>query len=272
MKLKNIFPVIAIVVTGLIASCSGEMDSNKQPSGASADPLNSNLISAFTPAISPKAVNLKTAARFGILSGVAITSTGYSTINDFDVGISPGLRSSVVGFPPAVIMNGSIYAPDDNEISGAQALLLQAKKDLTDAYLFAEAAVYPVPVIMAGDQGGNVLTPGIYKSISSVLIQNGDLILDAQGDSASVWIFQVGSSLTTVGGKGGNVILRGGALPKNIFWQITGSATLGANTSFQGNILALTSITLDPGASVTGRVLARNAAVTLTSTNIISRP
>jgi len=263
MKLKNVFPIVATVFVGLIVGCSSDMDSNNKSTGSLLDPIKSNLIINATPAISPTIVNLKTAARFGILSGVAITSTGYSTISDLDVGLYPGLRSSVVGFPPAVIQNGSIYASD---------LLGQAKQDLVDAFLFAEAAISPIPVIMAGDQGGNVLTPGIYKSVSSILIQNGDLILDAQGDSTSVWIFQVGSALTTVGGVGGNVLLRGGAQAKNIFWQIGSSATLGVNTLFKGNLLAMTSITLDSGASITGRVLARNGAVTLTATNIITKP
>ena len=272
MKLKNVFPIVATVFVGLIVGCSSDLDSNNQPAGTLINPLKSNLIINATPAISPTIVNLKTAARFGILSGVAITSTGYSTISDLDVGIYPGLRNSVVGFPPAVIQNGSIYTSDDTAISGTYALLRQAKQDLADAYLFAEAAISPIPVIMAGDQGGNVLTPGIYKSVSSLLIQNGDLILDAQGDSTAVWIFQVGSALTTVGGVGGNVLLRGGAQAKNIFWQISSSATLGANTSFKGNLLALTSITLNSGASITGRLLSRNAGVTLTDTNIISKP
>ena len=149
---------------------------------------------------------------------------------------------------------------------------MQAKQDLTDAYLFAEAAVSPSPLIVAGDQGGKILAPGIYKSTSSLLIESGDLTLDAQGDSTAVWIFQVGSALTTVGGAEGNVILKGSAQAKNIYWQITSSATLGANTSFKGNLLALSSITLDSGAAITGRVLAKNAPVTLSGTNIITKP
>jgi len=272
MKLQNLFPIVATVFVGFIVSCSNESDPKNQSAVTSLVQLTSKSITTTTPAISPMFVNLKTSARFGILSGVAITSTGYSMMNDLDVGLYPGLRSSVVGFPPAVIQNGSIYASDDTLISGSQALLRQAKQDLTDAYLFAEAAISPIPVIMAGDQGGNVLLPGIYKSVSSILIQNGDLILDAQGDSTAVWIFQVGSSLTSIGGVGGNVKLRRGAQAKNIFWQISTSATLGANTSFKGNLMALTSITLNTGASITGRLLARNAAVTLTGTNIITKP
>jgi len=269
MKLQNLFPISALLLAALFTGCSSKLDSNSD----TASPFSTTNSSAFTaaPAINPLFVNLKTAARFGILSGVAITSNGLGSINGMDVGIYPGVRSSVIGFPPTIIVNGAVYASDDTA-SGTLALLTQAKQDLTDAYLFAEAATSPTSTIVAGDQGGKTLTPGIYKSTSSLLIQSGDLTLDAQGDSTAVWIFQVGSALTTIGGAGGNVILTGGAQAKNIFWQITSSATLGANTSFKGNLLALTSITLDSGATVLGRVLARNAAVTLTSTNIITKP
>jgi len=272
MKIKNVFPIVAIVMVGSLMSCSSELDTGKHAAGIISDPTTTNVISQTTNTVNPLFVDLKTSGQFGILSGVAITSSGFSTINNLSVGIYPGVRSSIIGFPPAVIVNGALYAADDNVSTGTPALLSQAKQDLTDAYLFAEAAVSPTTIIVAGDQGGKILTPGIYKSTSSLMIQSGDLTLDAQGDSTAVWIFQVGSALTTVGGVGGNVILAGGALAKNVFWQITSSATLGANTSFKGNILALTSITLDSGASVTGRILARNAAVTLTSTNIITKP
>ncbi|MDD4970537.1 MAG: ice-binding family protein [Paludibacter sp.] len=273
MKLKIVLPIFATVLVGLISSCSNELDAGKNPNGTLSEPINSTaLTTVATPAVSPMVVDLKTAARFGILSGVAITSTGYSTINNFDVGIYPGVRSQVVGFPPAVILNGAVYASDDVANPGTLAYLIQAKQDLTDAYTFAESAISPTPVIIAGDQGGRILTAGIYKSTSTVLIESGNLTLDAQGDSTAVWIFQVGSALTTVAGTGGNVILTGGAQAKNVFWQVTSSATLGANTTFNGNILALTSITLNSGATITGRVLARNAAVTLTSTNILTKP
>jgi len=273
MKLKIVLPIFATVMVGLISSCSNGFDTGTKSNTTNSGPLsNKSLTTAATPSISPVAVNLKTAARFGILSGVAITSTGFSTIDNFDVGIYPGVRSQVVGFPPAVILNGAVYASDDVTNPATLAYLIQAKQDLTDAYTFAETAISPTPVIIAGDQGGRILTPGIYKSTSTVLIESGNLTLDAQGDSTAVWIFQVGSALTTVGGSGGNVVLTGGAQAKNVFWQITSSATLGANTEFNGNLLALTSITLDSGARITGRVLARNAAVTLTSTNIITNP
>jgi hypothetical protein len=189
-----------------------------------------------------------------------------------DCGISPGVRSSFTGFPPAIVVNGSIFASDDIAPPGVPAMLIQAKQDLTDAYLFAEAATSPAPATVAGDQGGKTLAPGIYKSTSTLLIQSGDLTLDAQGDANAVWIFQIASDFTTVGGAGGNVILTGGAQAKNVYWQTGRSATIGDYTSFKGTILALTSITMNSHATAQGRMLARNGAVVLTSTNIITKP
>jgi len=103
-------------------------------------------------------------------------------------------------------------------------------------------------------------------------IASGDLTLDAQGDPSAVWIFQIASSLTTIGGAGGSVILAGGAQAGNIFWAVGSSATIGNSTAFQGNVLALTSITMNTGASVDGRMLCINGAVVLTGTNVINRP
>jgi hypothetical protein len=199
-------------------------------------------------------------------------NAGFSKINNLDVGIYPGFRSSITGFPPAVIVNGAMYAADDLTPVGVAAMLLQAKTDLTAAYLFAEGASTPAPASVSGDQGGKTLAPGIYKSTSTLLIQSGDLTLDAQGDVNAVWIFQIASALTTVGGAGGNVILSGGAQAKNIYWQIGSSATIGGYTKFKGNILAFTSITMGAYAVADGRMLARNAAVTMTSTNVINKP
>lgn len=223
--------------------------------------------------LGPTAPNLAGVARFGIIAGTAVSNNaGFSKINNLDVGIYPGFRSSITGFPPAVIVNGAMYAADDLTPVGVAAMLLQAKTDLTAAYLFAEGASTPAPASVSGDQGGKTLAPGIYKTTSTLLIQSGDLTLDAQGDVNAVWIFQIASSLTTVGGAGGNVILSGGAQAKNIYWQIGSSATIGGYTKFKGNILALTSITMGAYAVADGRMLASNAAVTMTSTNVINKP
>jgi hypothetical protein len=216
-------------------------------------------------------VNLGSAERFGIIAGVGVSNNaGFSIINNMDVGISPGVRSSITGFPPAVIVNGAIYASDDIAPVGIAAMLTQAKLDLTNAYLFAEGASYSAPITVSGDQGGKTLVAGIYKSTSTLLVQNGDLTLS--GSATDVWIFQVASAFTTVGGAGGNIKLTGGALAKNVFWQTGSSATIGDYTSFVGNVLALQSITMGSHSTAQGRMLARNGAVVMTHTNIITKP
>jgi hypothetical protein len=242
-------------------------------------PLASNYVWKFNTVahLGPIAVNLNSVARFGIIAGVGVSNNaGPSVINNMDVGISPGALTSVTGFPPATIVNGAIYAADAG--GAVTAMLIQAQTDLTNAYNFAAAATLPAPALAPSDLGGKTLAPGIYYSTSTMLLQNGNLTLDAQGDINAVWIFQVGSSFTSVGispypsSTGGNVILSGGAQAKNVFWQISSSATIGDYTSFYGNILAFSSITMNSHSTITGRVLARNASVIMTSTNTISKP
>ena len=216
-------------------------------------------------------VNLGSAERFGIISGVGVSNNaGFSEIRNMDVGISPGVRSSITGFPPAIVVNGAIYASDDISPAGIPAMLTQAKLDLTNAYLFAEGASYSAPITVSGDQGGKTLVAGIYKSTSTLLVQSGDLTLS--GSATDVWIFQVASAFTTIGGAGGNIILTGGAQAKNVYWQTGSSATIGNYTSFYGNVLALQSITMGDHATAVGRMLARNGSVVMTHTNIITKP
>jgi hypothetical protein len=157
-------------------------------------------------------------------------------------------------------VNGTIHAGD--------AAAAQAQLDLTTA--FNDAAGRTVgAVTVAGNLGGLTLTPGLYKSTSSLEISSGDLTLDAQGNANAVFIFQMGSTLTTTSGR--QVILSGGAKAANIFWQVGSSATLGTTSVFKGTIMADQSITLDTGATLDGRALARIAAVTMDS-NIVTIP
>ena len=239
-------------------------------------PIASNYVWSFTTHASlivTPIVDLKSAGDFGILAGVGISNNaGFSVINNQDVGIYPGSRSSVTGFPPAKVVGGAIFCADDLIPAGTPAMLAQAKLDLVAAYLFAEGATSPAPATVSGDQGGKTLAPGIYKSTSTLLIQNGNLTLDGKGDPNATWIFQVASAFTTVGGSGGSIILTGGAQAKNIFWQTGSSAVIGDYTTFYGNVLALQSITMNSGAVATGRMLAQNGAVVMTNANTINKP
>jgi len=113
---------------------------------------------------------------------------------------------------------------------------------------------------------GLTFTPGLYKTSSTVMLSAGNVTLDAQGNANAVFIFQIGSTLTTLGST--QVVLAGGAQSKNIFWQVGSSATLGTNSIFEGVIMSLQSITLDTGATLHGRALARNGAVTLDANTV----
>ncbi|MBN1926575.1 MAG: Ig-like domain-containing protein [Prolixibacteraceae bacterium] len=220
--------------------------------------------------LGPPAADLKTVARFGIFAGERITNnTGATEIRNMDVGINPGLRADITGFPPASVINGSIYASDDG--SSVENMLIQAKIDLTDAYHYCEGLTSPAPVTLEFDIGGQTLAPGLYKSESTMLIQMGNVILDAQGDVNAVWIFQIAAGLNTLSGSGGNIILANGAQAKNVFWQVGNSAVIGEGTTFNGTIIALNSITMNIGATLNGRILARHNSVYI-NTVIINKP
>ena len=201
-------------------------------------------------------LSLGAAANFAVLAGSTVTSSGTTTING-NLGVSPG--AAVTGFPPGLV-NGAIHVADPTAA--------QAQLDLTTAYNDAAGRTVGA-VTVAGNLGGLTLTPGLYKSTSSLEISSGDLTLDAQGDANAVFIFQIASTLTTTSGR--QVILSGGAKASNVFWQVGTSATLGTTSVFKGTIMADQAITLTTGATLDGRALARIAAVTMDS-NIVTIP
>lgn len=196
-------------------------------------------------------VGLGTAGSFGVLAGTTVTNTGPTTING-NLGVYPG--TAVTGFPPGTV-NGTIHAAD--------AVAQQAQTDLVKAY--DDAAARGPAVTVAGDLAGRTLTAGVYRSSTSLGL-TGTLTLDAQGDANAVFIFQAGSTLTTAAAS--RVALINGAQSCNVFWQVGSSAMLGAGSTFNGSILALTSISLDDSVTLDGRALARNGAVTLINDTI----
>lgn len=198
-------------------------------------------------------VGLGTAGSFSVLGGSAVTNTG-PTVLDGDLGVSPG--TAVSGFPPG-LAGGALHADD--------AVARQAKSDLVTVY--DDAAGRSSTSTVSGDLAGSTLTGGVYTSATSLGL-SGDLTLDAQGDPDAVFVFQAGSTLTTA--TGSRVLLTGGAQACNVFWQVGSSATIGTASRFTGTIVALTSISLTTAATLDGRALARNGAVTL-DTNVIFR-
>lgn len=189
---------------------------------------------------------------FAVLAGTTVTNTGATTVAG-DLGVSPG--TAVTGFPPGLV-SGTIHAADG--------VAAKAQADLITA--FNDAAGRSGASSVSGDLTGLTLNPGVYKSTSSLGI-TGDVTLDAHGDPNAVFIFQISSTLIT--GSGSHVLLTNSANACNVFWQVGSSATIGTNSVFKGNILALTSIALMTGAKFDGRALARNGAVTL-DTNVIT--
>jgi hypothetical protein len=192
------------------------------------------------------APTLGSAESFAVLGGTTVTNTGPTTITG-DLGVSPG--SAITG-QASITLTGATHAAD--------AVALQAQNDVTTAYnaLTSEACTATNMAL-----SGATLTPGVYCYTSSAQL-TGTLTLNGAG----VYIFKTVSTLTTA--TGSTVALIGGAQPCDVFWQIGSSADLFTDTTFVGNILALTSINLQNGTGVSGRALARNGAVTMDSNTV----
>jgi hypothetical protein len=199
-------------------------------------------------------ISLKTSSSIVLLAGAAITSTG-STVITGDLALSPG--SSVGGFPPG-ILNGVRHINDSQAI--------QAKSDLLAAYNEAKDRTSTQVVTLSGNLGGLTLTPGLYKSTSSLAISSGDLTFDAKGNANAVFVIQMASSFTTTSGR--KIILSGGARASNIFWQVGSSATFGTTSVLKGTFLVKQSITFNTGATLQGRAMANAGAVILAGNTI----
>lgn len=200
-------------------------------------------------------LNLGTAASYGVLGASTVTNTGPTIVNG-DVGLSPG--SSITGFDGGPgIVNGTI-----NQTNAAAT---QAQSDALVAYN-AAASLTPTTTGV-GELAGLSLSPGVYNGGAVVLSDNGQLTL--AGSASSVWVFQVASELRI--GSATQIVVTGGANACNVFWQVGTSATINSGAQFQGTVLADQSVTANTAASITGRLIALNAAVTLDS-NPITAP
>ena len=246
MKTRKLLATLIVASVSIVIGCQ---KTNTSPS-ASGSPIVVPLQATIQATIS-----LGSASTFAILAGSAVTSTGATKITG-DLGLSPG--TSVGGFPPAVL-NGTFHINDT--------LAAHAKLALTAAYNDAAGRTSTDMVTLSGNIGGLTLTPGLYKSTSSLAVSSGNLVFDAKGNANAVFIIQIASTLTTT--SGAQVILAGGALASNIFWQIGSSATFGTTTAFQGIIMAMQSITFNTGATLNGSAFARIGAVTMQGNTIV---
>jgi hypothetical protein len=253
MKTIKHLTVLTIVSIVFITGCKKDNDTTPSSSSTStSNPQNIPLQTTVQPTVS-----MAGAADLAILAGSAISNTGATTITG-DMGLSPG--TSIGGFPPGILI-GTQHIND--------AIANQAKLDLTAAYNDAAGRTATDIVTISGNIGGLTLTPGLYKSTSSLSISSGDLTFDAKGNPNAVFIIQIASTLTTTSGR--KVILAGGALASNIFWQVGSSATFGTTSVFKGTVMAMQSITFNTGATIDGRALARTGAIVMAGNTIVKQ-
>lgn len=199
---------------------------------------------------------LGTADPFAVLAGETITNTGSTTITG-NVGLDPG--TATPGFGTVTLVGSSTLEVDNAVAESAKSALVTAYDD---------AAGRGPATEIGTELGGQVLPGGVYDSADGTFQITGALTLDGQNDPDTVWVFQTESSLITA--PASSVLLINGAQACNVFWQVGSSATLDTTTTFVGTIMALTSVSLNTGATVQGRVLARDGEVTL-DTNTITR-
>jgi hypothetical protein len=197
-----------------------------------------------------------TVGTFGVLASSTVTNTGATAVTGTgaNLGVSPG--TAITGFPPGTV-NGTVYS--------AGAVAATAQGELTAAYNAVAGAATTSTV--SGNLSNQTFNAGVYTSTSSLGL-TGPVTLDAQNNSNAQFIFQIGSTLTA--NIGSSVILINGAVPANVFWLVGSSATIGTGVPFYGNILAQVSITINTGASLQGRALARTGAVTLDDNAIVT--
>ncbi|MHB8448322.1 MAG: ice-binding family protein [Rudaea sp.] len=209
------------------------------------------ILLASGPAFAAVAPPLGAAQSFAVLGATPNVNNTGPTVVTGDLGVSPA--AAVVGFPPGTVI-GTIHAAD------ATAASAQSANTTAYGVLAGEACntSFGVPT----DLAGMTLAPGVYCFASSAA-NTGLLQLDAMGNANAVWVFQIASTMIT--GSASSVTIINGGQACNVFWQVGSSATLGTTTTFVGNILALTDITLQTGASLSGRALAQTGTVTLAS-------
>jgi hypothetical protein len=219
-----------------------------------------NFVTGTTTSRGPQPVSLGTAGNHVVLAKTAISSVPSSGVTG-NIGLSPAAASFVTGFSLVadstnVFANstqvvGKVYAA--NYAVPTPTSLTTAVSNMESAY--TDAAGRPTPDFLelgTGNIGGQTLAPGLYKWTSTVTIP-ADLTIS--GGANDVWIFQTTGDLSMAAAK--SITLAGGAQAKNVFWQIAGQATLGANSHFEGVILSKTAITLQTGATMNGRALAQ---------------
>jgi hypothetical protein len=241
MKPIKLFPIFAMLLLGLVAGCEKSQDTK--------------LISGFETKVVPE-VNLGTAGNFAILSKTGITNV-YKSVIVGNIGSSPITGAAI--HVSCDEITGTIYSVDASAPAPCAVvddiLLSQAVSDMQTAYTDAAKRTEPMFLnLNAGQIGGQILTSALYKWTSGVTIVKDMTIAGGIDD---VWIFQIDGTLTM--SPGVNIYLTKGAQAKNVYWQVSGSVTIGTGSHFEGNILGQTNINLLSGASINGRILSQSS-------------
>ncbi len=269
--LNAIWPLVLLLFV-FATGCNKE-NSTPSPESALTSKLATNaMINAVNPDIDFAPVNLRTAGNFTILSETGISTTGTTSILG-NIGVSPIAAAAITGFGLILdpsnqfshtpIVTGKVYAANYAPPTPSQ--MTTAVSDMKTAFTTANGLIFPAPIVnlYAGNISGRTLAPGVYKWSTGLLISNVGVTLNGAADD--VWVFQIAENLTV--NNGAIITLRGGAQAKNIFWAVTGKATLGTTVNFSGVILSKTLISLNTGAKVNGKLLAQTA-VTLIANSV----
>src|SRR5712671_321436 len=261
---------MALVLTGVVAGCGGGSDGDGGAGAAAANSAaGAGLATVGAACSGAGCVSLGTAANYAVLAKTGVSTVPSSMVTGH-VGLSPAARPFLTGWSliseptdtfftsAQVVAPGKLYAADN--VGGTTSVdLTTAVGNMQTAYTDAAgrpAGVGPNLNLGSGTLTSQTLTPGTYTWTSAVTIPT-DLTFN--GTATDVWILQVGGTLTMAAAQ--NIILAGGAKAKNIFWQVSGAVTVGANTHFEGIILGQTGITFGNLSSINGRLLAQSAVV-----------
>lgn len=261
LKSSLVKPGAAVLLLFSLIACGSSSSSGGASAGGSGNP---------PPGASGQPVNLGTAGNYVILAKSGISTVPTSSITG-NLGVSPAAATFITGF--ALVSDATNVFATSSQVSGkvyaadyavpSPSSMTTAVSDMEAAFTDAAGRAPGVTELGAGDIGGKTLAPGVYKWGTGLLIPT-DVTLN--GSPTDVWIFQVAQNLTVSSAT--NVILAGGALPKNVFWQVSGAVTIGTTAHFEGVVLSQTAIAMATGATMNGRMLAQSA-VTLDGNTVI---